>query len=230
MEFKSAREIKLTMTVEEAKAKLNEYSKINELYKIEEQKVRENNNLKRNYEDKINLIKKKKFVIEKIKDKIKNNLKRTLNRKPTQKQLKKEYSKYICNHSSYYKIPGYSSLCSLIKKEDLIEYNENEDDIEKPIYKIINKEVYNSKNEEICNVFRDFLKIYKDCIKFIKYNLDYEYIINDYKNNKTIHEVIFLLNSLEFNCNIIRKENIIKDNDGDEYVDINWYLKINTNK
>ena len=229
MEFKSAREIKLTMTVEEAKAKLNEYSKINELYKIEEQKVRENNKLKLNYEDKINLIKNKKIVIEKIKDIIKNELKQTLNRKPTQKQLKKAYSEYYPGKYSN-KIYNYYSTLQQITKEDLIEYNENEDDIEKPIYKIINKEVYNSKNAEIFNVFRDFLKIYKDCIKFIKYNLDYEYNINDYKNNKTIHEVIFLLKSLEFNCNIIRKENIIKDNDGDEYVDIKWYLKINTNK
>ena len=225
MEFKSAREIKLTMTVEEAKAKLNEYSKINELYKIEEQKVRENNNLKHIYEEKINLIKNKKIVIKKIKDIINNSF----YRKPTQKQLKKAYSEYYPGKYSN-KIYDYYSTLQQIKKEDLIEYNENEDDVEKPIYKIINKEVYNSKNAEICNVFRDFLKIYKDCIKFIKYNLDYEYIINDYKNNKTIHEVIFLLNSLEFNCNIIRKENIIKDNDGDEYVDIKWYLKINTNK
>ena len=229
MEFKSVREIKLTMTVEEAKAKLNEYSKIYELYKIEEQKVRENNNLKRNYEDKINLIKNKKIVIEKIKDIIKNKLKQTLNRKPTQKQLKKAYSEYYPGKYSN-KIYGYYSTLRQIKKEDLIEYNENEDDVEKPIYKIINKEVYNSKNKKIYDVFREFLKIYKDCIKFIRYNLDYEYNINDYKNNETIHEVIFLLKSLEFNCNIIRKENIIKDNDGDEYVDIKWYLKINTNK
>jgi len=227
MEFKSVREIKLTMTVEEAKAKLNEYSKIYELYKIEEQKVRENNNLKRNYEDKINLIKNKKIVIEKIKDIIKNKLKQTLNRKPTQKQLQKEYSQW---YPLKYKIYDYFSTLHQIKKEDLIEYNENEDDVEKPIYKIINKEVYNSKNKKIYDVFREFLKIYKDCIKFIRYNLDYEYNINDYKNNETIHEVIFLLKSLEFNCNIIRKENIIKDNDGDEYVDIKWYLKINTNK
>lgn len=227
MEFKSVREIKLTMTVEEAKAKLNEYSKINELYKVEEQKVIENNILKRNYEDKINLIKNKKIAIEKIKDIIKNKLKQTLKKKPTQKQLQKEYSKYICNDYSY-KIPGYSSICSLIKKEDF-EYNENKDDIEKPIYKIINKEVYNSKNKKIYYVFREFLKIYKDCIKFIRYNLDYEYNINNYKNNEIIHEVIFLLKSLEFKCNIIRKENIIKDNDSDEYVDIKWYLKINTN-
>ena len=225
MEFKSAREIKLTMTVEEAKAKLNEYSKINELYKIEEQKVRENNNLKHIYEEKINLIKNKKIVIKKIKDIINNSF----YRKPTQKQLKKAYSEYYPGKYSN-KIYDYYSTLQQIKKEDLIEYNENEDDVEKPIYKIINKEVYNSKNAEICNVFRDFLKIYKDCIKFIKYNLDYEYNIKNYKNNKTIHEVIFLLNSLEFNCNIIRKENIIKDNDGDEYVDIKWYLKINTNK
>ena len=225
MEFKSAREIKLTMTVEEAKAKLNEYSKINELYKIEKKKVRENNNLKHIYEEKINLIKNKKIVIKKIKDIINNSF----YRKPTQKQLKKAYSEYYPGKYSN-KIYDYYSTLQQIKKEDLIKNNENEDDVEKPIYKIINKEVYNSKNAEICNVFRDFLKIYKDCIKFIKYNLDYEYIINDYKNNKTIHEVIFLLNSLEFNCNIIRKENIIKDNDGDEYVDIKWYLKINTNK
>lgn len=223
MEFKSAREIKLTMTVEEAKAKLNEYSKINELYKIEEEKVRENNNLKNNYEKKIYLIKNKKIVIEKIKDIINNSF----NRKPTKKQLKKAYSEY---YPGKYKIFGDCSTLQQIKKEDLIEYNENEDDVEKPIYKIINKEVYNSKNKKIYDVFREFLKIYKDCIKFIRYNLDYEYIINNYKYNETIHEVIFLLKSLEFNCNIIRKENIIKDNYGDEYVDIKWYLKINTNK
>lgn len=223
MEFKSAREIKLTMTVEEAKAKLNDYSKINELYKIEEEKVRENNNLKNNYEKKIYLIKNKKIVIEKIKDIINNSF----NRKPTKKQLKKAYSEY---YPGKYKIFGDCSTLQQIKKEDLIEYNENEDDVEKPIYKIINKEVYNSKNKKIYDVFREFLKIYKDCIKFIRYNLDYEYIINNYKYNETIHEVIFLLKSLEFNCNIIRKENIIKDNYGDEYVDIKWYLKINTNK